>query len=78
MPYLSVLVLRKELENIFEHEGEAVVASPAFVDQHPILYWNLVWYFRRLDVPSILPGLALASEHCTRGAKVIFYHFGPC
>uniref|UniRef100_A0A8C4NGW2 DENN/MADD domain containing 4A n=1 Tax=Eptatretus burgeri TaxID=7764 RepID=A0A8C4NGW2_EPTBU len=70
VPYLSVLVLRKELENIFEHEGEAVVASPAFVDQHPILYWNLVWYFRRLDVPSILPGLALASEHCTRGAKV--------
>uniref|UniRef100_UPI00358E3CF8 C-myc promoter-binding protein-like isoform X2 n=1 Tax=Myxine glutinosa TaxID=7769 RepID=UPI00358E3CF8 len=70
VPYLSVLVLRKELENILEHEGETVVASPAFVDQHPILYWNLVWYFRRLDVPSILPGLALASEHCTRGAKV--------
>nr|XP_032824703.1 C-myc promoter-binding protein-like isoform X2 [Petromyzon marinus] len=70
VPYLSPLVLRKELESLLENEGEQVVSSPPFVDQHPILFWNLVWYFRRLGLPSSLPGLVLASEHCNRGTQV--------
>ncbi|CAL8379247.1 unnamed protein product [Arctogadus glacialis] len=40
------------------------------VDQHPIIYWNLLWYFRRLDLPSNLPGLCLTSEHCNRDAQI--------
>ncbi|KAJ3593207.1 hypothetical protein NHX12_005543 [Muraenolepis orangiensis] len=70
VPYLSPLVLWKELESLLENEGEAVVAAAELVDQHPIIYWNLLWYFRRLDLPSNLPGLCLTSEHCNRDAEI--------
>ena len=42
MPYLSPLVLRKELETVMGHEGYACLTLPSFTDHHPILYWNLV------------------------------------
>ncbi|XP_046897446.1 C-myc promoter-binding protein-like isoform X1 [Hypomesus transpacificus] len=70
VPYLSPLVLWKELESLLENEGDAVITASDMVDLHPIIYWNLVWYFRRLDLPSNLPGLILTSEHCNRGSQV--------
>jgi hypothetical protein len=42
VPYLSPLVLRRELENILEQEGDVCLIEPYFVDQHPNLYWNMV------------------------------------
>lgn len=42
VPYLSPLVLRKELESMLENEGTAVLTNPGFIDHHPIIYWNLV------------------------------------
>lgn len=42
VPYLSPLVLRKEVENVLEHEGDNSMTKSEFVDQHPIIYWNLV------------------------------------
>ncbi|XP_045075912.1 LOW QUALITY PROTEIN: C-myc promoter-binding protein [Coregonus clupeaformis] len=70
VPYLSPLVLWKELESLLENEGDPVITVSSVVDHHPIIYWNLVWYFRRLDLPSNLPGLILTSEHCNRGSTV--------
>ncbi|XP_040053407.2 C-myc promoter-binding protein isoform X1 [Gasterosteus aculeatus] len=70
VPYLSPLVLWKELESLLENEGDPVITEADVVDQHPIIYWNLVWYFRRLDLPSNLPGLMLTSEHCNRDSQV--------
>ncbi|KAI1887802.1 hypothetical protein AGOR_G00194110 [Albula goreensis] len=70
VPYLSPLVLRKELESLLENEGDQVVYTHKFLSQHPILFWNLVWYFRRLDLPSNLPGLILTSEHCNNGVQL--------
>ncbi|XP_063053497.1 C-myc promoter-binding protein isoform X2 [Engraulis encrasicolus] len=64
VPYLSPLVLWKELESLLENEGEAALSSASVVDHHPIVYWNLVWFFRRLDLPSCLPALLLSSHHC--------------
>ncbi|XP_043391556.1 DENN domain-containing protein 4B isoform X6 [Chelonia mydas] len=61
--YLSPLVLRKELESLLENEGSEFLAQPELVDSHPIIYWNLVWYFRRLGLPSNLLQLVLASQH---------------
>ncbi|XP_033107544.1 DENN domain-containing protein 4B-like isoform X2 [Anneissia japonica] len=61
VPYLSPLVLRKEMENAIEHEGESCLRSPEFVEMHPIIFWNLIWYFRRLEIPTNLPGLILAA-----------------
>ncbi|XP_020646037.3 DENN domain-containing protein 4C isoform X2 [Pogona vitticeps] len=70
VPYLSPLVLRKELESLLENEGEQVIHTSTFINQHPIIFWNLVWYFRRLDLPSNLPGLILTSEHCNKGVQL--------
>ncbi|XP_041843646.1 DENN domain-containing protein 4B-like isoform X2 [Melanotaenia boesemani] len=59
--YLSPLVLRKELESLLENEGEAVLAQPQFLDSHSIIFWNLVWYFQRLGLPSNLLQLVRSS-----------------
>lgn len=59
--YLSPLVLRKELESLLENEGEAVLSQPQFLDNHSIIFWNLVWYFQRLGLPSNLLQLVQAS-----------------
>ncbi|KAG8440772.1 hypothetical protein GDO86_006491 [Hymenochirus boettgeri] len=70
VPYLSPLVVWKELESLLENEGDQSITVPGFVDHHPIVFWNLVWYFRRLDLPSNLPGLILSSEHCNKNSKI--------
>uniref|UniRef100_A0A665XFQ1 DENN/MADD domain containing 4C n=1 Tax=Echeneis naucrates TaxID=173247 RepID=A0A665XFQ1_ECHNA len=70
VPYLSPLVLRKELETLLENEGDQVIYTHKFLSQHPIIFWNLVWYFRRLDLPTHLPGLILNSEHCNNGVQL--------
>ena len=61
VPFLSPLVLRKEVENVFEHEGDMCVSSSKFADEHPIIYWNLLWYFRRMDVATHLPGFIMTA-----------------
>ena len=46
IPYLSPLVLRKEMENVLDQYGDACcLNSPEFIDHHPIIYWNLVSSF---------------------------------
>lgn len=42
VPYLSPLVLRRELESILEREGDICLTQASFVDQHSIIYWNMV------------------------------------
>ncbi|GLG99459.1 Uncharacterized protein GBIM_05925 [Gryllus bimaculatus] len=66
VPYLNPLVLRKELENILQHEGDSCLTQPKFVDEHPIIYWNMVWFFQRIGVASHLPGLCLQSKLVNR------------
>ncbi|KAM9515200.1 DENN domain-containing protein 4B [Guaruba guarouba] len=58
--YLSPLVLRKELERALEAEGGAALA--ALRGARPILFWNLLWWFRRLALPSGLPRLLLPER----------------
>lgn len=70
VPYLSPLVLWKELESLLENEGDQAISSASIVDHHPIVFWNLVWFFRRLDLPSSLPGLYLSSKHYNRDGQV--------
>uniref|UniRef100_A0A8C0K8B2 DENN domain containing 4B n=1 Tax=Canis lupus dingo TaxID=286419 RepID=A0A8C0K8B2_CANLU len=71
--YLSPLVLRKELESLVENEGSEVLALPELPAAHPIIFWNLLWYFQRLRLPNILPCLVLASlfiEHLSASVQV--------
>lgn len=59
VPYLNPLVLRKELENILAQEGDGALLQSSFVDEHPIIYWNLVWITNRIDLKTHLPQLCL-------------------
>lgn len=62
VPYLNPLVLRKELENVLAQEGDLSLAYRKFVEEHPIIYWNLVWTFERINVQSHLPNLYLRNK----------------
>lgn len=62
VPYLNPLVLRKELENVLAVEGDLSLADGKFVEEHPIIYWNLVWAFERINVQSHLPNLCLKNR----------------
>lgn len=69
VPYLSPIVLRKELENILSSEGDLSLTSDNFLDEHPIIFWNLVWYFKRIEVPSHLPGFLLTAKSINKCSK---------
>ncbi|XP_053670188.1 DENN domain-containing protein Crag isoform X1 [Anopheles nili] len=62
VPYLNPLVLRKELENILSEEGDLALTKSKFVDEHPIIYWNLMWFMERIDVNTHLPNLVLPEQ----------------
>jgi len=57
IPYISPLVLRKEMENVLGKEGDSALTDPACPDLHPILYWNLIYIYHRIAVVSHLPEL---------------------
>ena len=45
VPYLSPLVLRKELENLIGNDGDIALQECEIVTKRPILFWNLVRIF---------------------------------
>lgn len=59
VPYLNPLVLRKELENILTQEGDMALIKPNFVEEHRIVYWNLLWLMERIESKTHLPELCL-------------------
>ena len=72
VPYLNPLVLRKEMENVLSQEGDACLTKHRFILEHPIVYWNLIWYFERINLTSHLPELWLNDSedkefHCNSG-----------
>lgn len=69
VPYLNPLVLRKETENILTAEGDLCLADPKFVEDHPIIYWNLVWAFERINVQTHLPSLCLKVKGNFTGSR---------
>lgn len=56
VPYLSPLVLRKEFENIIvyseKRESEECIIDGNFIKQHEVIFWNLMWYFKRIGVDT--------------------------
>ena len=62
VPYLNPLVLRKELENILGAEGDLSLTQSKFADEHPIIYWNLVWVMERIDVRTHLSNLVAPKK----------------
>lgn len=71
VPYLNPLVLRKELESVLSQEGDACLTKHRFIQEHPIVYWNLIWYFERINLTSHLPDLWLNSDKNTELRRVV-------
>lgn len=69
VPYLNPLVLRKELENVLSQEGDLCLSDAKFVDEHPIIYWNLIWVFERINVQTHLPNLYLRNKVCNENSS---------
>ncbi|KAJ8718534.1 hypothetical protein PYW08_002771 [Mythimna loreyi] len=65
VPYLNPLVLRKEFESILGREGDSCLAESGFVESHPIVYWNLVWFLERANIENHLPDL-LCPDFATK------------
>lgn len=57
VPYLNPLVLRKYLENILTQEGDLALLKANFVEEHKIVYWNLLWIMERIESKTHLPDL---------------------
>lgn len=92
--YLSPLVLRKEFENIImnsaKRESQECMIDAAFIREHEVIYWNLLWYFKRIGVDTghlstILLNARLDELHKkmmsstttdnTSNGKAIYYYF---
>jgi hypothetical protein len=54
VPYLSPFVVRKEIENIivFNNNDNHDFINSKFLEEHSVIYWNLIWYFKRIGVDS--------------------------
>jgi hypothetical protein len=66
VPYLSPIVLRKEVESLLSLDGPEFLGRDELLNDKPIIYWNLVWYLNRLYLPTYLPLLKLKAFTKTR------------
>ena len=66
VPYLSPIVLRKEVESLLSLDGPDALGQDELLTDKPIIYWNLVWYLSRLYLPTCLPLLKLGALTKTR------------
>ena len=66
VPYLSPIVLRKEVESLLLLDDPEALEREELLTDRPIIYWNLVWYFSRLYLPTYLPLLKLRTFTKTR------------
>ena len=74
--FVSPLVLRKELENMLENDGDITLQSPEVVEKKSVIFWNMVsvselchFFFQNNINPqenktiTYLLRLSLSSEH---------------
>ncbi|MFH4977087.1 hypothetical protein AB6A40_003796 [Gnathostoma spinigerum] len=62
VPFISPLVLRRELESLLS-ENHLSMTDPSLKQSHPIIFWNLLYYTRRLSLPSHLPSWLGCNVH---------------
>lgn len=61
VPYLNPLVLRKELENMFENDGITTLQFPEVVQEKSIIFWNLVSGWNMKYAASTSPLLVVTT-----------------
>jgi hypothetical protein len=61
---LSPAVLRKEIETVLT-DDEKCMSKVVFIEKHPILFWNMVYYMRRVCLPThFVQWLASTTDPC--------------
>ena len=66
---MSPIVVRKEFENIITIKNEKeksvqniCIINEKFVNNHEIVFWNLVWYFKRIGVEILHLSVAIIKN----------------
>ncbi|VDK77750.1 unnamed protein product [Litomosoides sigmodontis] len=78
VPFLSPLVLRRELENLLSGNCLLPVYS-SLKHSNPIVFWNVLYYSRRLSLPTHFPSWLGQSVHvrCVYDVPVLHTEFTP-
>ncbi|KAM3726363.1 DENN domain-containing protein 4C [Dirofilaria immitis] len=78
VPFLSPLVLRRELENLLS--GNCLLPMyQSLRHSNPIVFWNVLYYSRRLSLPTHFPSWLGQSVHvrCVYDVPVLHTEFTP-
>ena len=54
MSLLPPITLYKEFFNILMKEGDQILMSENFIQNHKIAFWNMILYFKILKLPSFM------------------------
>ena len=68
---LSPVVLNKEITNIISNKGCTVFYKPDLFIKHKIIFWNLIFYFRLLLLPTIMLELKYSKEVHSEISKIL-------
>ncbi|KAK6747295.1 hypothetical protein RB195_000479 [Necator americanus] len=74
--YVSPLVLRREVETLLAADLYAL-KDPKLMTTHPVVFWNLVYYLRRLSLPTHLYTWISSRNHVRCVYDRPLDHSGP-
>ena len=79
VPYISPFGVRFKMEAVIAENGTDILNSSWLLETFPYLYWNMLWYSTRLDLPSGLspPHSWLTSESSQKIKTSEHLFFGP-
>ena len=60
---LPPVALYKEFINTLSKKGDAVLTQEAFLNDHSVVFWNLILYFRIMKLPHFFIDQDYSSKH---------------
>ena len=63
MQLLPPAALYKEFINTLSKKGDAVLTQEAFLNDHSVVFWNLILYFRIMKLPVFFLDQDYSSKH---------------
>ena len=63
MQLLPPVALYKEFINTLSKKGDAVLTQETFLNDHSVVFWNLILYFRIMKLPSFFLDQDYSAKH---------------
>lgn len=60
---LPPITLYKEFFNILMKEGDQILMNDKFINNHKIVFWNIILYFKLLRLPFFMLDLDYSANH---------------